>query len=174
MNMSILDVSTKRGYDIATALRGLDLVFARALKYVLAARIRWLVGTDSDWGWVREHPLSNNARWVTVGLKEELEQLLESDAYTGALRHYLMHTMEACHHLAFSAEEQCEEQDENERVRRRRHALVLENFARGLLRNSSDAGSLILTLVEEEARIEADYMDMREITDNLNDIDDSD
>ena len=85
-----LDVSTRRGYDIATALRGPDRPGdgAEAFKQLVTAPLRHLVGVDSEFCIVRN---PDSARVSTV--------VSEAAAFSMADAHVRRHARRAYEHL---------------------------------------------------------------------------
>lgn len=109
--MREIDITTKAGWDIASAIRGPDFGHDGAIKTVLTMRIRALVigstpGTDSDpcpqlQGLVATGMMLRYGRIsesVAAGYIRELESFRYGGQRGGAL-HYLLHTMSAARGL---------------------------------------------------------------------------
>lgn len=127
----ILDISTKEGYDIATALRGPDVRFANGryfsgMKMLFTARLRYFVGVgDEERGWLRENRLSADGGLISTGIVnggdahfyDDLLALIEDELVMireirdrempewDALFHYLSHTSTAFSALSTTAED---------------------------------------------------------------------
>ncbi len=93
-----IDLSTRKGYNIAAAIRGPDFKDgAIIIKYVFTARIRWLAGARSQDEWVIGYD-SRNGR-VDAERARALQaafRLVASDKdATRAFVHYLAHAYQA-------------------------------------------------------------------------------
>lgn len=99
-----LDVSTDKGYTLASAIRGPDLPRCSTLKFVFTARIRELCGVPATWsGW--EIPVVRSAKPGPLddadcsNLASEIEHARAADDTRTAILHWLVHTLEALQEL---------------------------------------------------------------------------
>ncbi len=92
-----IDLATRKGYDIAAAIRGPDLwLEAEMIKYVFTARIRWLAGA-------RQHGYSNRSGRIDAlkaqALQAECCKDWGSEMMDRAFSHCIRHIWEAARAL---------------------------------------------------------------------------
>lgn len=90
-----LDVSTKKGYDIATALRGPD-VGCFALKYIITGWVREQCGVSSKHTWVRTIEVGEGNM---LRAKGEVNHLYKHVPTRVGMRHWARHAALAVDHL---------------------------------------------------------------------------
>jgi len=90
-----LDVSTKEGYDIATALRGPD-VGCSALKHIITGWIRGQCGVFYGDSWVRTDKVSDA---MILRAKAEVDRLYKHPPTRMGMYHWVRHAALAVDHL---------------------------------------------------------------------------